>query len=117
MIKLTITDKFEEHLEELRQGDLYHRIEYAFNTLWYDSPIPDDGSEALRKSCDLIFPKDTDDDIMLQAKGFLIQGMSKMILDIGDETGDASCLEVDACVIPDMNRDGMKVIMEKQKKI
>ena len=111
---LKITEKFEKELEELRQKPLRARIRYAFDTLWYDSAIPDAGTRALRTACELIFPNNDDDDNTLQGKGLLIVGLGGDIFCSENETSDIAKLKIEACVLPDMNRRTVKYLIEQQ---
>lgn len=111
---LKITEKFENELEELRQKPLRARIQYAFGTLWADSAIPDAGTPALQKACDLIFPKDDDDDTVLQAKGLLIVGLGGDVFGSESENDDIAKLEIEACVLPEINRRNVKYLIKEQ---
>lgn len=112
MIKITKT--FADHLTDLREKTLRRRIRLAFDTLWYNSAIPDAGTKALLKACDLISPCDADDDTTLQAKGFLIQGLANNIFGSDSDSDQVSKFEIDACVMPDMSRLGIAKFIERQ---
>lgn len=112
---LKITEKFEKKLEELRNKPLRERIQYAFDTLWYDSAIPDFGTPALRKACDLIAPTDSDNNTVLQAKGLLIVGLAGDIFYRNSDENDIAKLEINACVFPDSSRIKISNLIKKQK--
>lgn len=111
MIKITKT--FANHLEDLRQKPLRRRIQWAFDTLWSDSAIPDAASKVLLKACDLISPRDADDDTTLQAKGLLIQSLSNTIFGSNADTDQTAKFEIDACVFPDESRAAIAASIEQ----
>ena len=113
MIKITKT--FADHLADLRQKPLRQRIRLAFDTLWYNSAIPDAGTKALLKACDLISPGDADDDTTLQAKGLLIQALANNIFGSDADTDQTAKFEIEACVFPDESRSGIAELIEQQK--
>lgn len=113
MIK--ITETFADSLADLRQKPLRRRIQLAFDTLWYNSAIPDAGTKALLKACDLISPHDADDDTTLQAKGLLIQALSNNIFGSDADNDQVARFEIEACVFPDDNRLGIAALIEQQK--
>jgi hypothetical protein len=112
---LKITEKFEKRLEELRKETLRKRIQWAFDTLWYDSSIPDFGTAALQKACDLIAPTDSDSNTILQAKGLLIAGLAGDIFYRNSDENDIAKLEINACVFPDSSRIKISNLIKKQK--
>ena len=112
---IEITKTFADHLADLRQKTLRQRIRLAFDTLWYNSAIPDAGTSALLKACDLISPCDTDDDNTLQAKGFLIQALSNNVFGSDADNDQIAKFEIEACVFPDENRSGIAELIEQQK--
>lgn len=112
---LKITEKFEKELEDIRKKSLRQRIQLAFDTLWYDSIIPEAATNPLLKACDLISPCDADDDDTLQAKGLLIRGLANNVFGTDDRHDQIANFEIDACVIPDDSRSGIAALIEQQK--
>lgn len=112
---MKITKTFADSLADLREKPLRRRIQLAFDTLWYDSAIPDAGAKALLTACDLILPRDADDDNTLQAKGILIQALSNNIFGSDTDNDQIAKFEIEACVFPDANRSRIAELIEQQK--
>lgn len=112
---LKITKTFADHLEDLRQKPLRQRMQSAFDALWYNSIIPDAGTEAMQRACDLIFPDDADNDDTLQAKGFLIQALANNVFGSDADSDQTAKFEIEACVFPDVNRSEIDELIEQQK--
>lgn len=83
---------------KLNAMTLYQRIDFAFNTLWYDSAIPDFGTPALQQSMDLIHPAADENDTKLIAKGYLINAMALTVFDPTRPKEKASLNEINAAV-------------------
>lgn len=73
---------------------LYKNTEYAFDTVWSDSLIPDAGNPAILKAIDIVQPNEEDSDTVLEAKLYLIWGIANTLPDLED----ASIKEVKQCL-------------------
>lgn len=73
---------------------LYKNTEYAFDTVWYDSYIPDAGNSSILKAMDIVHPNEKDSDTVLEAKLYLIWGIANTLPDLAD----ASIKEVNQCL-------------------
>lgn len=59
----------------------YHNLFQAFQTLWYDSSIPDAGTLPLMEACKLLYPKEEDSLSTLEGKAFLLHQMAQHIFE------------------------------------
>lgn len=76
------------------KDSLYKNVEYAFDTVWYNSSIPDAGNSSILKAMDIVHPNEADSDTVLEAKLYLIWGIANTLPDLGD----ASIKEVKQCL-------------------
>ncbi|QNO01174.1 hypothetical protein [Lactobacillus phage Lbab1] len=76
------------------KDSLYKNVEYALDTLWYDSSIPDAGNSSILKAMDIVHPNEEDSDTVLEAKLYLIWGIANTLPDLENE----SIKEVKQCL-------------------
>ena len=73
---------------------LYKNTGHAFDTVWYNSSIPDAGNSSILKAMGIVYPSEADSDIVLEAKLYLIWGIANTLPDLED----ASVKEVKQCL-------------------
>ena len=86
-----------DEIKELRRrliNELYKNTEYAFDTVWSDSFIPDAGNSAILKAMDIVHPNEEDSDTVLEAKLYLIWSIANTLPDLED----TSIKEVKQCL-------------------
>lgn len=61
------------------KAELLDLVDRAFNTLWYDSFIPDAATRPLQQAVTACAPRFDDDAVTLQAKAIMIRAFAKKV--------------------------------------
>jgi len=98
------------------KDSLYKNVEYAFDTVWYNSSIPDAGNSSILKAMGIVYPSEADSNTVLEAKLYLIWGIANTIPDLeGDSIKEVKqCLDNNERLLSDQYAKESYQVLEER---